>query len=340
MLAAVALAVAVAAPAAADSRSFGSASRSIDGALSARLSAADTATEYWDVTAWFESGERFLARFMITNQGPGDRTAAAFGYVLLADGRALPFKWGRLRDQWKIDPKGRSMKIGKARLDLSGSSMLVSVDSKKHGVVARLEIERALPLGRSEDLEIHYEIEYAAPGPARGTIETDAGSRAVVGSAAVVHTSLPRLEAELIRRRDEVVARTATHALYLSSIVRLDGTRRTLLATHHPDRDDHGGTFATLELDGPDLDGDPRYPVASLWTVQQDANRYDVALRKELLRMNPLEILPLPFRLLLSLGNAPQRVWANATVELEGIGSKDPITLDGIAISTFANPER
>jgi hypothetical protein len=311
-----------------------------DGSLAARLSSADTATEYWDITAWFDGGERFVARFLITNQGPGERTAAAYGHVLLADGRALPFKWGRLQDHWKIDPAGRIMKIGKARLDVSGPNVVVSVDSAKHGVVARLEIERALPHGRAKDLEAEYEVDYSLPGAARGTIGVDGTPRIVGGSGAIVHTSLPRLEGDVIRRRDEVMARSATHALYVSSVLRLDGTRRTLLVASGPDLDDHGIPPTTVDFSGPEISGDPAYPVASAWRIRGEARRYEVTLRHELLRLKPLDILPLPFRVLLSFGSAPQRTWANATVVVAADDSKETATLDGIAVSTFANPER
>jgi hypothetical protein len=33
-------------------------------------------------------------------------------------------------------------------------------------------------------------------------------------------------------------------------------------------------------------------------------------------------------------------VWANATVTVAGDDLKEAITLDGVAVSTFANPER
>ncbi len=63
--------------------------------------------------------------------------------------------------------------------------------------------------------------------------------------------------------------------------------------------------------------------------------------------MNPLDVLPQPFRLLLSLGGRPARVWAEATAEIAltpPTPNDDPpamprTQLRGIAAATFARPE-
>jgi hypothetical protein len=60
--------------------------------------------------------------------------------------------------------------------------------------------------------------------------------------------------------------------------------------------------------------------------------------------MDPLDILPQPFRMLLALGGRPQRVWADAKVDLRVTppGGGDPVrgSSSGIVIATFARPAR
>ena len=56
------------------------------GELATRLPAGSTAIEYWDVTAWFESGQRIFVLFLVTNDGPGVETAAAVPNDATLDG--------------------------------------------------------------------------------------------------------------------------------------------------------------------------------------------------------------------------------------------------------------
>jgi hypothetical protein len=66
-------------------------------------------------------------------------------------------------------------------------------------------------------------------------------------------------------------------------------------------------------------------------------------LRREYLRWDPLEILPQPFRLLLSLQGSPRRVWADADIELtrrngDGMGEGSTVKGTGVGVVTFARP--
>src|SRR5512134_1797385 len=79
-----------------------------------RLSDAAEAMEYWDVTARLDGGQRFVARFLITNEGPGAHTAAAVGHLVRDDGRVVPIKYGRTRDGWQLSPDRRRLKIASA----------------------------------------------------------------------------------------------------------------------------------------------------------------------------------------------------------------------------------
>jgi hypothetical protein len=290
--------------------------------LAARLPSGDDAMEYWDVTAWFDSGERVVGRFLVTNQGPGDRTAAAVGHVVLADGRALPFQWGRRRDAWTLGPDGRRLEIGKAVLDLSGTTAVLTVTSKKRGIDLRLEMERAA-VSATDDFEV------VPPTNARGRI----GSTTVTGTGALTHAWMDHDEAEMLDRRDELFARAGDTALYLSILTLTDGSQRQSIVLDRRSTGTSGGG-GKIEFSGPSISGDPRYPVPSTWAGKVAPIRLTATLDGEWLRMNPLDILPQPFRFLLSLGGRPQRVWADARVTL----GRNPTELRGVTVSTFARP--
>jgi hypothetical protein len=309
--------------------------------LAPRLSPVTTATEYWDVTAWLDSGERVVARFLVTNQGPGTQTAAAVGHVVLANGDTLPFKWGRLRDAWTLDPDRGRLKIAKAALVLRPPTIVVSVRSPKHGVELRLEIDRPRAPISIRSLSPGYPIDVALPAPAHGEIS----GRSVRGVGAVTHTAVEATEAEIIARRVEVFASgDGGLGMYVVELTLADGTRKSAAYVAR------GATIVaadpiTLERwSALPAGGDARYPLPAEWSGKTAALLFQVAIGRELLRMNPLDLLPQPFRLLLSLGARPQRVWADARVTLDfgedGEGPADPTEIRGLVAATFAQPER
>lgn len=312
------------------------------GQLAAVASSADQAMEYWDVTAWFDSGERVLARFLVTNQGPGERTAAAVGHVVLADGSTMPFQWGRRQGSWTLGADGRHLEIGKATLDLTGPAIVVTVRSKKRGIDLRLAIERSNGEASAHDLASTYATAVVMPAPAGGELGLG-GSAArgpLVGSGAVTHTWMDRAEGELLLRRDELFARDGDTSLYLSIRTLADGSRKPTLLAHrggHSLSRDHD---LTLTLDG----ATGPYPVASAWGATTAGVDVRATLGRELLRVNPLAILPQPFRFLLALGGRPQRVWADARVSLdlkaEEAAPALRAELRGIATTAFARPVR
>lgn len=312
--------------------------------LASRLSPAETAGEYWDVTAWFDSGERFFARFLVTNQGPGMRSAAAVGHFIRADRETIvPFKWGRRDGDWTLGADGRRVTIGKASLDVSGPTLAVRIDSKKHGIDLRLEIDGPANVQAFRSGGPVETFAVAMPAPARAILNVDDPSRTerIVGSAAIVHRWGDRPETETTSRRDEIYARRGDVALYATTATSTDGTARTTYDLRRG-ADDRSATRPRAQsYDGELLPGSgDGYPVARVWHI---ALASDVEARATLtppvLRMNPLNVLPQPFRFLLGLGGTPQRVWADANVRL-GLGAGDPAELGGVAVTSFARAER
>jgi hypothetical protein len=313
--------------------------------LAAHLSDAPEAMEYWDVTAWLESGDRFFARFLVTNQGPGVQTAAAVGHVVLPSGEIVPFKWGRRRDSWILGPERGSLAIASAKLELGAAAVVVTIDSTHRGIDLRLEISRDGPLVATTAPSADYGVDVAMPAPAQGRIRTPGmdSSRAVAGAGAVTHTWMERPEGDLLRQRVELFARADDLALYLRELTLADGSRRSTAVASRADRvlartDDVAFTFGTVTTVG----SDPRYPVANGWNAASTALAARVAVGREVLRMDPLEILPQPFRMLVALGGRPERMWAEATFDLRlPSADKDEAvrsTGSGIVTATFAHP--
>lgn len=341
MVAAVAITSALVLPARAED-SWGSSLGTPDNSLASRLSTAETAGEYWDVTAWFDSGERFFARFLVTNQGPGEKNAAVVGHFLAADGTTLPFRWGRRDGDWILERAGRHIGIGKATLDVSESPITVRIDSKKHGVDLALTLEAGNAVDGFRERRPDETFGIALPGPARATLNGDDSSKArtLVGTAAIVHRWSDQPESETVRRRDEIFARRDDVAVYVGSTTWSDGTQRTTYDLRRGPQDVSAGPPAALDH-GPDLmpGSDGGYSVARNWSTSLVPDKgLTATLDRVLLRMNPLDVLPQPFRFILALDGTPQRVWADAKVKLTR--GDDVVEMTGITVTSFARPER
>jgi hypothetical protein len=312
----------------------------VAGDLAAHMSETASAMEYWDVAAWLESGERLFARFLVTNEGPGVRTAAAVGHVVLPDATMVPFKWGRRSDAWTLGGGGGKLTIAKAVLDVDGPMVVVAVDSNKQGVKLRLEIERAGELVAMRPVPGEYGVDVAMPAPAHGRLWARGMSspREVSGTGVVTHAWMERPEADLIRQRIETFARNDDIALYLSALTLADGRPRTTAVAK--------GSGILVRTDDAAVDfaratpgGDPRYPVPARLNLRNGTLALSVDVRRELLRWDPLEIVPQPFRMLLALGGPPQRVWCDATVDVAvTAGGPAPFRArtGGIVAATFA----
>ena len=81
------------------------------------LPTGDCDSLYWDLTARFDSGDRLYARILVTNEGPGEHTAAAAGHWIEADGHVTPFQNGRREGRWEASPGAQRIRIGSTVLD-------------------------------------------------------------------------------------------------------------------------------------------------------------------------------------------------------------------------------
>lgn len=295
--------------------------------------------EYWDLTAWFASGERFSARFLITNQGPGTRTAAAVGHLLLPSGKMVPISYGRASDRWTLSDDRRRLKIASAVLDMSGSGIRVEVDSDKRGIQVAISIPVGTPVS-VDPLPGVYAVDVLMPVRVSGSylLRGMSAAKALDGIAALTHTAMDMSESEIVVQRAELVGHAGDTAIYANTVTRANGNQRRIMVYKH-NGDLRVSTEPTLHYhDWPKTAADPEYVVATGWTITDAVVRADVLLKRDYLRWDPLDILPQPFRFLVALQGSPQRVWSDADITLTPADGTAASRGAGVSVITFANP--
>jgi hypothetical protein len=283
-----------------------------------RLPAGDDASEYWDVTAVFESGHRFFGRWMITNEGPGSRSAIAIGHLVFPDGRTVPFKNGRLSGRWELSDDGRRIRVASSILDWSGSQGLVEIDKNKDGIRIELHFERGAVGARKasvRDSKVGFDV-LAANAPVHGSVWVKGMDAPidVSGRLAATHAWMDASESERTLRRIEFFAADASLAIYLSDELAPDGARQRKISVERDgvvlvrsDRFD-------LEIE-PAPDSNPDYPVPVALRVVSPDVEGTIRLGRLLVAHDPMEALPQPFRFLLSFKSRPHRVWVDSAYE-------------------------
>ena len=314
------------------------------GDAAARVSAADDATEYWEVTARFDGGYRLFTRFGITNEGPGVQTAGAIWYLVQPDGRVMVLKNGREQGNWKLSPDHLRLDIASSSLDLHAPLRRLAIDSTSQHAKIALQFPATDVLATSPAGE--YQIAaLQLSTPIDGTIWVR-GMRtpmAVHGTVTLTHAwsddSLPRV----MQRQIEVVAGAPDLTLYLSDITTPAGTTHPWLVVQRGDATAYNTTDREVSVDA-DMPAATHsgYPLASQLSIRDQKVRLDVRTERLLLRVNPLDVVPQPFRLLFAIKIAPQWIWADASFHLTLSTGSDtpPIEAEGrgtVAVN-FMNP--
>jgi hypothetical protein len=314
-------------------------------AMLPRLSDTAAAVEYWDVAAQLDSGHRFVARFLITNEGLGAHTAAAIGHLILPDGTVTPIKYGRSRDGWTLSPDRRRLKIASAVLDMSEPRWRVEIDSDTFGFKVHLQLAHAPAPVSTTPVPGAYWLDVVPPTPARGTVwlRGMAAPLPVAGSLALTHTWTERAETELVRRRAELFARTGDTGVYLLALTLADGRARGVLMAQTDERLVYRADDVALQFgDTLSTPRDPDYPVPAEWRATAAGAQLGVRLRRQWLRWAPLDLVPSLVRLFLSHSAAPQLIWADADFELAVAAAGERPALaahgSGLALVSFTNP--
>jgi len=309
------------------------------------LSRGDSASEYWDIVAHFDSNHQLFARFLITNEGPGDRTAIATWQLIDPNGKRTEFRNGRREKRWTLGPGGDSIRIGSSVFDQSGSKHRLEYDSTKRGIRVGLEYSPKGPIGWIDSANDRYPVDLLELGtPVIGTIWLEGMSEpaSVRGTISITHTWMESNEAELALRRIDFASTGSGPSVYLSNRMAPSGeSERWLIVLRDGDLRFETKRFE-LSLDSPSTSDRGDYPTPSELRIRGTEVEGVIQSQSTLAEIDPLEAIPQPFRFLLSFKLRPHRVWARASYEIRLRGEPNtPETVlkgSGVTTITYTNP--
>jgi hypothetical protein len=306
----------------------------------ARLPGGSAASEYWDLAAHFVSGHRVYARFLITNEGPGERNGVAIGHVITPDGAAVEFRNGRREDRWRLEEQGRRLDIGSSVLDLSSSTRKLLITKKRKGVHLLLDWASdasGTRMPRPEGSAYHLDLLNLGT-PVAGSLWVRGMEAAVEvqGRVALTHTWIEQKESLFALRRVDVVTLDGDTTFFLSDLTSPDGTRWQSAAVAEPSRSvvvAHADAPAPL---GQAISGNG-YPIPGDVPVAMRMLSGSITLGEPVLRLDPLDALPLAVRMVYSLRARPHRVWVDARVDLtlERAAEGTALSLGGAGVAAL-----
>jgi len=304
----------------------------------ARLPEGDAAREYWDLVAQLDSGHRFYARFLITNRGPGDRSAVAMGDLVDPDGRAIPFQNGRREGRWTLGEDARSLRIGSSRLDLSGPAARVEIDNDKRGFEVVLDFEPDTSSTSIFDAEGYHldllQLASAVSGHVQHAEMPEA--LAVTGRATLSHAWTSRAEEDVVAARIDIASLSPGPAAFLTFWLSPASPTRAWLGVREADGSTRAVRPRRVQVDFPRGDNSD-YPLPTLLRFDGADLRATASLGGNPLRRNPLDPLPMAIRMLYSFTGRPIRVWADTTlrVEVASGGATEALPWEAFGIATL-----
>ena len=318
----------------------GGASDAIDPA--ARLSSGARDSEFWDLNAHFDGGQRLFVRFMITNEGPGKRNASVIGHVILSDTHVVPFQNGRRESGWTLGPHGRRLEVGPSILDLGPTSRSLQVIKQKKGIRILLEWTAdatAVHLPEPDGSAMHTDVLNLAT-PIAGSVWERGMEKPVVltGRATLNHTWTEGRERDQILRRIDVATFGNDGAFFLSDTTFATGDRWQTAAIAHGAQIERVSHTSTPAPPRGGRAGDP-YPIPSHLDFAMPGLTGTVTLGDTVLQHDPLDALPVMIRMLYPSDFRPHRAWVESRVEVDLEPSTDHAALTlrdpGIAALTF-----
>jgi hypothetical protein len=246
-----------------------------------------------------------------------------------------------------LSPDHLRIDVASSSLDLRAPVGRLALDTNSQGAKINLQFVAATPplwpVTPSTPKLWTDTLQISAPVEGTIWVRGMAAPFTVHGTAALTHAWMDDSIASLMQRRIEFVGTTPDLSFYLSDITTPAGEDRRWLAL------ERSGTLAYQATDFDLLLGevaastaDRRYPVPGRLLIRAGRIALDIRPDRLLLRTNPLDTVPQPFRFLFSLKIAPQWVWANASfhLTLTAAGDGAPVEADGqgILAVSFMNP--
>jgi hypothetical protein len=310
------------------------------------LGDSDTASEYWDIVAHFDSDHHLFARFLITNEGPGDRTAIATWQLIDPNGKRTEFRNGRRKKRWTLSPKGDRIEIGSSIFDQSAAEHRLEYDSTKRGIRVAFQYSPNGPVGWPGAANDPYPFDLLELGtPVTGTIWLEGmdETASVRGTITITHTWMDDSEADLALRRIEFSSTGgAEPSIYLSDRTAPSGERERWLVVARNGKLLYRTSDFELDLADSSTDKSRDYPTPEELRISSSGLEGVIQTGPRMVDINPLEAIPQPFRFLLSFRLRPHRVWARASFKVRLlVGQHTPETAikgSGVTTITFTNP--
>jgi hypothetical protein len=269
------------------------------------------------------------------------------GYFLSSDGTRTDFKYGRTADKWTRADGGRYLQIASAILDLREPDGRVEVDTEKYGMKVFLRFSMtpaAQPTcahrGEADGFDV---LRLGEEVHGLAWVEGMTTPLSAKGTVDITHGWSTRSEIDYLRRRIEVSGSNGEFSFYAASVESPTGERRDCVAIRRSgatilQADAAATTSGTTALDG----AEAAYPVPAALSFRGAELQLDVTPQRQLLRVNPLDIVPQPFRALLALRSSPRRVWTEASWRLKVAAAPGRPSIDasgsGLAALSFTNP--
>jgi hypothetical protein len=296
----------------------------------ARLLPAEHASDVWDLTVALDHGAWVVAQITVSNVGPGDRTGAAVGHVLAADGTPHEFHKVRSAGGWSLSEDRRRIDLDSILFDQRGEVARFYVSKKRVDLDLRIDLTGESAWSPALTGDAYGFDLLALAAPVRGILELrdGAGPREVRGAAILTHRWMDGLESRWVDRRVELFGVEDGGGMYFTEVTAPDRTVRRWLVVARDGRIVDRSDEVELGRDG---GGSLELSTAS--------SRGRLSIGPELLRDQPLERAPLLARWWVGRWTRPRFVWSAARFDFEaGRAPATPVHLAGrglLGVSRF-----
>jgi hypothetical protein len=283
--------------------------------------------ETWDFAFVFDSGERLLLRFALTNIGPGDRNAAAVWHWIDPAGGVVEYDNGQREAGWSLEKDARLIRIQSSVLDLRRPTLRLAMTKKRAQIHLAVELPPEPLHTATQGGDRH--VLWATHAPVEGSYQkrgmTEA--RPLRGNASLFYSWVGDEESEL--RRVDFVSFDVNTPFYTTAILRENGRHESWALFLGAD----GSRRLTREVVlCPGSRDEFAWPGRLL--IRDPELRAVIRVDPPFLRYDPLSALPRTLGALVSWLYKPMRLWSNASLETEGRGSPTR----GVLRTTFGNP--
>ncbi|MCP5060452.1 MAG: hypothetical protein GY937_27455 [bacterium] len=300
----------------------------------ARMPQAELGSEFWNLTARFDTGEHLMIELCITNVGLGDANAAVIGHLIEADGTVHSFDGAKSRGEWTLSDDRLHMVIGKLELDQRGPV------HRLHIWKERVRVDLTFGPG-GEDTRLSESTGRDRGFDLLGTETAITGQlwtegkqeRTVQGRLVRTHRWAEKLESSFVLRRIELFTLAGDTSVYLVETTDPSGGAESWLRVQQEDQILIAERVSTrlVWAEAPAPQG---FPIPEAIEIEGNGVRGRFELGTGLVRYDPLRDLPAAVRWVLAPFIRWRTAWSTAPFELEiAAAAEAPLKLGGSGVS-------